>query len=254
MDWYNNAHIAYNSGRIADVSGIILPVLKQELSKPDLSPDNRQKFVGALNKLEGVNDDAKKLEVKSEKSTTADDVSDEVGDYVSAATSSQIICAEIKEIGEELNGGGDVQKVSEITKSIEKKAKGLEKPVGGTQGYASKFKKAVLKFKQTLEEKFKSVTEKIGDLKNTFAELLKIAADLLQEFFSRLVSSFFGFASWIQKIALRNKFSINELSLELPSFEFSILMVGPYPLPVPKLTTPKLTATFVPVPAPPKKS
>jgi len=124
---------------------------------------------------------------------------------------------------------------------------------GRAQSFASKFKQAVKNFQETLKNELKSLTGKIGAVKNILAKLLKTAADSLQEFFSRLISAFFGFASWIQKIALKNNFSVNELKVELPSFEFSILMVGPYPLPVSKLTTPKLTATFVPVPAPLKK-
>jgi hypothetical protein len=34
--------------------------------------------------------------------------------------------------------------------------------------------------------------------------------------------------------------------LELPSFESNVVMVGPIPIPVPKITTPKITAKFVP--------
>ena len=45
-----------------------------------------------------------------------------------------------------------------------------------------------------------------------------------------------------------------EMKFELPSFEFSMLMVGPFHIPVPKLTTPKLTATFMPVPSVPDKN
>ncbi len=189
---------------------------------------------------------------KSEQSTTADDVGDEVGDYTLAVTYSQIICAEIKEIGEQLKGDGDVEQVHEITESIDEKAIGLGKPVGRAQSVASRFKQAIERFKTALKNEFAQSKGKIGEVKNTLIRLLKTAADLLQEFFSRLIGAFFGFASWIQKIALKNNFSVNELSLELPSFEINIMMVGPYPIPVPKLATPKLTASFVPVPAPPK--
>ncbi len=61
-EWSNNVHIAYNTGWIADVSGsILLPVLQQEASKPDLSPADKQKIQGAINQLKTVHDDAKKL-------------------------------------------------------------------------------------------------------------------------------------------------------------------------------------------------
>ena len=147
-----------------------------------------------------------------------------------------------------------MEKVNGIAQSIADKAPELGKPVGRPQSIASKFKDAIGHFKTTLENKFTGLTGKIaGKLKHTFAGLLKKSADLLQEFFTRLVGALFGFASWIQKIALKNNFSVNELSFELPSFEFSLLMVGPFPIPVPKLTTPKLSATFIPVSAADKK-
>ncbi len=37
-----------------------------------------------------------------------------------------------------------------------------------------------------------------------------------------------------------------ELTIEVPSLEFNIMMIGPCPLPLPKLTTPKLVAKFIP--------
>jgi hypothetical protein len=254
-EWSNNAHIAYNTGWIAEVSGrVLVPALQQEASRTDLSSADKQTARMALDEAIAVRDDAKQLKDKSENSTTPDDISDEVGDYVTPASYSQIIFTKIKEIGEELKGEGDVEKVNGIVQSIADKAPELGKPVGRPQSIASKFKEAIGNFKTTLESKFKGLTGKISrKLKNTFAGLLKKSADLLQEFFTRLVGALFGFASWIQKIALKNNFSVNELSFELPSFEFSLLMVGPFPIPVPKLTTPKLSATFVPITAAYKK-
>jgi hypothetical protein len=163
---------------------------------------------------------------------------------------------EIQQIIKELNGEGDVEKVNGIAQSIVDKAPELAKPAGrAPQSLASKFKDAIGAFKTTLENKFKSIKEKISmEAKGTLAGLLKKPADLLQQFFNRLVSAFFGFASWIQKIALRNNFSVNEMSSEFPSLEFSISMVGPFPIPIPKLTTPKPTATFIPVPLSPDKN
>jgi hypothetical protein len=249
-EWSNNAHIAYNTGWIADVSGrILVPSLQQEVSRPDLSPADKQKVQVALDEAIAIRDDAEKLNEKSENSTTPEDVIDEVGDYTNAASYSQIMFAEIEQIVQELNGNGDIEKVNGIAQSIVDKAPELGKPAGrAPQSIASKFKEAIGAFKTTLENKFKSIKEKITEeAKGTLGGLLKKAADLLQQFFNRLVSAFFGFASWIQRIAQEKKFSVKEMSFELPSFEFSILMVGPFPIPVPKLTTPKLTATFIPV-------
>jgi hypothetical protein len=156
-------------------------------------------------------------------------VGEEVGDYVLAGSYSQIISAEIKEIGEELNQYGDLEKVNRISESIVEKAPELEKPAGNSQSWASKFKQAFVDFKECLQKGFGQLVGKIaGSIKDTLTSLLKKAADLLQQFFTRLVSSFFGFASWIQKVAMAKKFSMNELTIELPSLEFNILMVGPY--------------------------
>jgi hypothetical protein len=184
-EWSNNAHIAYDTGWIAEVSGrVLVPALQQEASRTDLSPDDKQKAQVALNEAIAVRDDAKNLNDKSENSTTPDDVSDEVEDYVTAASFSQIIFAEIKEIGEELKGEGDVEKVNGIAQSIADKAPELGKPVGRPQSIASKFKEAIGNFKTTLENKFTGLTGKIaGKLKDTFAGLLKKSADLSQEFF-----------------------------------------------------------------------
>ena len=76
----------------------------------------------ALDQAIAVRDDAKQLNNNSGNSTTPVDLSDEVGDYVTAASYSQIIFAEIKEVGEELKGEGDVEKVNEIAQSIADKA------------------------------------------------------------------------------------------------------------------------------------
>jgi hypothetical protein len=128
-EWSNNAHIAYNTDWISDVSGrILVPVLQQAVSRPDLSTVDKQKVQGALDDAIAIRDDAEKLSKNAENSTTPQDLSDEVGDYILAATYSQIMCAEIKEIGEELNRKGDVEKVSGIVQSIDEKAPELGKP------------------------------------------------------------------------------------------------------------------------------
>lgn len=251
-EYSNNAHIAYNADFIANVSRSALTPVLEHLSKEELDPIERQKVEGIRSEVTAMHNDAMKLVQQSEKYITPDDVSDEVGDFITAASYSQIISAEIKEVGEELNGEGDAQKLNECAESIQKKAEELGKPAGRVQSFAWKFKEAAKNFREALKNGLKSLTGKIGGIKDVLAKLLKIAADLLHEFFARLISAFFGFASWVQKIALKNNFSLNELSFELPSFEFNIMMIGPYPLPVPKLTTPKLTAKFVPGPILPK--
>jgi hypothetical protein len=234
----NNAHVAVTSGVIASSFQYIIGSVSDAKISSEI-----------VDEAKSVVEEAEKLRENSEENTTPDDVGDEVADYILAASSSQIISAEIVEIGRELNGHGDVEKVNMITESIYAKAPELERPAGKAQSIASKFKNAIEKFKTALEMKSKDLAGKIvGEVKATLTSLLKKAADLLQEFFSRLIGAFFGFASWVQGVAKNKKFSMTELTLELPSLEFNILMVGSCPLPLPKLATPKLAAKFIPQP------
>ena len=164
QEWSNYAHVAYNTGWIKDVSGgTLLPVLRQQAARPDLSPEDKQKVENAVNEVKAMDDDAKELSEECEKSTTPDDVSDEVGNYTTAASYSQIMFAEIKQIVEELNGGRDVEKVNGIAQSIVDKAPELGKPAGrAPQSIASKFKEAIGDFKTTLENKIRLVKKKIA--------------------------------------------------------------------------------------------
>src|SRR5919202_6379709 len=73
QEWSNNAHVAYNTGWIKDVSsGILVSVLQQQASTRDLSSDDKQKVEDALREIKAMHDDFEKLE-KSENSTSPDD-------------------------------------------------------------------------------------------------------------------------------------------------------------------------------------
>ena len=84
------------------------------------------------------------LATESKNNSTERDVENEVGDYMMAASHSQIISAEIREIGEELKQeSGDLDKnVDGITNSINSKAESLDLAAGNAQTFAGKFKAA----------------------------------------------------------------------------------------------------------------
>ena len=80
----NNAHVAYNAEWIKKVSGSnLMPALDRI---PRVSPEERQTVKAISSEVKAMHYDATKLVEQSEKSITPEDVSDEVGDFITAAS------------------------------------------------------------------------------------------------------------------------------------------------------------------------
>lgn len=103
----NNAHVALNSSAIAHSSGQLLFIIG-DVPKSQLTGNEDKTVEDIVDKVQAVKIGAEQLASNSRAEITEDDVGDEVGHYILAASYSQIISAEIKEMGEEFNGYGDV--------------------------------------------------------------------------------------------------------------------------------------------------
>jgi hypothetical protein len=167
--------------------------------------------------------------------------------FVNATTYSQVISKELQEIGKEVNENGDLEKVMNISDSVITVCDELQKPAGENRKFASSLLDRMKKFRQPIVSGVKGLKPSIsGGLKDALIPLLKEVSNLLVKFLASLIGAFFSFASWVRKIALEKKFTLNELVLELRSIEADVSMVGPVPIPQAKLIAPKLSAKFVP--------
>lgn len=79
-----------------------------------------------------------------------------------------------------------------------------------------------------------------------FAKKLKIFVAKVHEFALSLIRKMFNFVGEIQKIAQEYKWNIKEISVEIPSCEVEVFTVVGFPIPVPKISTPKLAIAFAP--------
>lgn len=116
-----------------------------------------------------------------------------------------------------------MEKIVKIADSIEEKSEINEKsPLlpGMIKGFASKLSNSIRKFKSSVSSLRGKITAKV---KIELSKLLKKVAESLQEFFAHLIVAFFSLAAWVEKLAKEKQFSMNEVTLELSSFESNVL-------------------------------
>lgn len=79
-----------------------------------------------------------------------------------------------------------------------------------------------------------------------FVERLKSTMEKIHQLTLTLIRKMFKFLGEIQEIAKENKWSIKQILVEMPSCDVNVVTVIGFPVPIPKINTPKLTITFAP--------
>jgi len=97
--------------------------------------------------------------------------------------------------------------------------------------------------KSTLGELEKTIEKSL----EKFVESLNNLVSKVQGFALNLIRKMLNFAQEIQKLAQECKWNVKEILIELPSFEVEVFTVLTLPIPIPKISTPKLSINFAPI-------
>jgi predicted nucleotidyltransferase len=98
-----------------------------------------------------------------------------------------------------------------------------------------------------LASSIKELEETIGKKIVEFAARLKSFVENVHEFALSLIRRMFGFVEDIQKIAKENNWNMKQIVIEMPSCDVKVLLIAGFPIPIPKISVPKLAVTFAPL-------
>jgi hypothetical protein len=219
-------HIALVSAFVSNVSGSALTIPVSDYQRSQIDPQ--------LRSLDNLATTARN---QAEKAITEEDIGRESSEFFTVASYADVIAHELEEIALDLKQGTDFLKIRTLARSIAVKARESAKLLAGwPKSLASDIlknaKTAAYYAGKALEDKLVLFVSKI--------------ADALQRFVSALIGSLFTFASFVQKIAETKDFALTRLTIQVPSFETKLIMVGHVPVPIPKLSTPSLAIEFTP--------
>jgi len=175
--------------------------------------------------------------------SNVNDASEQMSEYYEAVVESQAISSLMLSVADEIVG---VQK--------NKKKSVLEKIVGIFEIIEDKMKKIAGIVKSGFKSLIKRVKDAINTIKKNAVEgakkiavIFKEFAKKLSELITKIIEKIFGFVSWLNGIAKRMGFGIDEISLKLPSVETEIKNLIVISVPVLTINTPEVTFVFKPV-------
>lgn len=146
----------------------------------------------------------------------------------------------VENVAEELAKSDKPESLWDIVKKffgdLKSRIDGVIKRLGGIIGVIG----------QELASVISKLGQAIGGKISQFAEKLKIVVEKIHQFTLTLIRKMFRFLGEIQEIAKENKWSIKEIFVEMPSCDVNVVTVVGFPIPIPKINTPKLTITFAP--------
>lgn len=239
----NPLYLTIESRTLADLGEqarlMISAVSSTKDSKTSLADRQQIPILSKVNKeLSEFQNEAAQVSVQSEAAISEEHIGSEIGRQISAVNQSQIISSELQAIGEELSkSDADRSKIRTILSSVANKIKSRLFSVPG-------------RVKESTEKLYSATKNMIRNVasaaKEKLYQLLKTISEVLCDFMSNLIGSFFSLLVLIQKIAADKGFKIDKINLEIEAFELKVFMAGPLPLIYPQLKTPKLSADFSP--------
>lgn len=168
------------------------------------------------------------------------DTSEHIFDYYRDLTDFEIVSKGIEEVCQQLSQNAKPESLWELVTNWFNEAKarilGAVKRLSGIIGTIG----------QELIKVVDELGTSIGKKISIFASKVSEFINKIHEFTLSLIRKMFRFIAEIQTIANNNKWNIQEINIEMPSCEVSVVTIGLIPIPIPKLSTPKLSVKFLP--------
>lgn len=181
-----------------------------------------------------------KIAVEEIKKQLKPDDSEHILDYYRNLTDFEIVSKGIEEVCEQLSQSKEPESLWDLVKNWFADAK--TRILGAIQGLPG----IIGTIGQELIQVVTDLGATIGENVTKFAEKASEFVNKIHEFTLSLIRKMFKFVAEIQTIANNNKWNIQEINIEMPSCEVNVVTIGPVPIPIPKLSTPKLSVKFLP--------
>lgn len=190
------------------------------------------KSIQALNELSKAGTKVKEM---AEETLTEDDVAEKTADLFAVINDSKIISKQLQVIGREMAKGTDKNRIkSSIILVYEKLDSSVKRLFGSAKSVGIDLLNSVKEFMKGSGKKF---------LRDSFNKI----ANGFNRFLTAVIGAIFGFAGWVQKIAEKKKFTMKEITIEMPFLDYTSFSIGPLIIPIPDIKAPKLIAKFVPI-------
>jgi len=161
-------------------------------------------------------------------------------DYYKALSDSVLITRGLKEIGIAI-------KENKNAKSRGNKIKGwVEEIIDKIKSIGTRLKAVIADFDKALLDAINDLKNHLGRTLSDIVAKFRALVAKFHEFALYLIRKMFDFVGEVQEIAEEKKFTMKEITMEVPSYDVEVLIIAGVPIPIPKIQTPKLTISFRP--------